>query len=467
MNVELNSKSSAVKGRLEQLMYEDRQEPQIVFVERFVHGGYGIGKLPGGKLVLVEGGYPSELVKITITQERNDVAFGKVVEILEPAKFRRVPRCKYFGTCGGCHLMDIDYNTQLALKKEVIQDQLKRIAKVETEVKDTIPSDLEYGYRSKMEFAFGFKDGKVLLGLKRRNSSEVVSINECPISPNSFNKALAVVPEIVETTKVKIYNPLRRTGTLKHLVLRFSHSHNQTMAIFVTKTETFREARDIRALLLRKVPQINSIIHAMNSSDTVVLRGPYKTLYGSGVLEVEMDYEKFQIPPTAFFQINHHITNKMIEHVVKGLQLEGNEVVLDLYAGIGTFTIRLAMLSKFVTAVESSHISVKAGRANANINSLRNVKFEEADVEEFLKSCDSFVDIVVLDPPRTGAGKTVCQKLLELKPRKIAYISCDPATLARDLAILKELYEIESVQPFDMFPQTYHVETVVLLKRGG
>ncbi|ODN31169.1 23S rRNA (uracil(1939)-C(5))-methyltransferase RlmD [Fervidobacterium thailandense] len=446
-------------------MYENGKEPQIVYVERYVHGGYGIGKLPGGKLVLVEGGYPSELVKVSITEERNDMAFGKVVEILEPAKFRRTPRCKYFGTCGGCQLMDVEYETQLVLKREIVQDQLRRIAKLETEVNETIPSDLEFGYRNKMEFSFGFRDGRVLLGLKRRNSIEIVDVDECPISPTSFNKALAVVPEIVETTKVKIYNPVRRTGTLKHLVMRYSHSHNQTMAIFVTKTETFREARDIRALLLRKVPQINSIIHVMNSSDTVVLRGPYKTLYGSGVLEVEMDYEKFQIPPTAFFQNNHHVTNKMIEHVVKSLELEGKETILDLYAGVGTFTMRLAMLSKFVTAVENAHIAVKAGRANANINNLRNVKFEEADVEEFLKSYDGSTDVVVLDPPRTGAGKAVCKRILELKPKKIAYISCDPATLARDLAILKEHYKIKSVQPFDMFPQTYHVETVVVLER--
>jgi len=244
-----------------------------------------------------------------------------------------------------------------------------------------------------------------------------------------------------------------------------SNINNQTMAIFVTKTESFDEAKFIRAELLRRVPLVNSIIHVMNSSDSVVLRGPYKTLYGSGVLEVEMDYEKFQIPPTAFFQNNYHIAAKMLEYVTKQLDLKGNEKVLDLYAGVGTFTMRLAMLSKYVIAVESSHIAVKAGRANANINNLRNVKYEETDVEEFIRSYNDKANVIVLDPPRGGAGKSVCEHIIRVKPEKIAYVSCDPSTLARDLAVLKEHYNILAVQPFDMFPQTYHVETVVLMER--
>lgn len=437
-----------------------------VYIERIGHGGYGLGKFPGGKLIFVEGAYPGELVEVNVLQEKSDVAFGKVKNILERAPYRRESKCKYFGICGGCHFMDIDYKQQLEFKTQIVKDQLKRIGKIDMQVNQTIPSDLEFGYRNKMEFAFAFKDGKVHLGLKARNSNEVISIDECPISPTSFNKALKVVPEIIEISKVKIYNPKRRAGTLKHLVMRYSHSNNQTMAIFVTKTESFNESRIIKNELLSKLPQVNSIIHVMNSSDEIVLRGPYKTLYGSGVLEIEMDYEKFQIPPTAFFQNNYHVASKMIEYVTKSLELTGNEKILDLYAGVGTFSMRLAMLSKHVTAVESSHISAKAGRANANINNLRNVKYEEADVLEFLKNYNSNADVIVLDPPRGGAGKQVCVEILRIQPKKIAYISCDPSTLARDLAILKEKYRILSVQPFDMFPQTYHVECCALLERA-
>lgn len=443
----------------------DKKTIHTVYIERMAYGGYGLGKLPGGKFIFIEGAYPGELVEVVVTDEKSDVAFGKVFKIVEKANYRRKSQCKYFGKCGGCQLMDITYEKQLEFKTQIVKDQFKRIGKIEVDVNPTIPSDLEYSYRNKMEFAFSFKDGKVHLGLKARNSNEVIDIDECPISPNSFNKILKVIPEIVEMSKVRIYNPKKRSGTLKHLVLRYSHSNNQTMAIFVTKTEAFSENKMIKSQILKSVPQINSIIHVMNSSDEIVLRGPYKTLYGSGVLEVEMDYEKFQIPPTAFFQNNYHIAAKMVEYVTKSLDLKGTENVLDLYAGVGTFTMRLAMLSKHVIAVESSHIAVKAGKANANINNLRNIKYEEVDTLEFLKKFESKVDVVVLDPPRGGAGKDVCQEIKRIAPKKIAYISCDPSTLARDIAVLKENYKIMSVQPFDMFPQTYHVETVVIMEQ--
>ncbi|MFN6991216.1 MAG: 23S rRNA (uracil(1939)-C(5))-methyltransferase RlmD [Fervidobacterium sp.] len=464
--VNVNDKWEAKRGYSDNKDSDnDNKTIHTVYIERMTYGGYGLGKLPGGKFIFIEGGYPGELVEAVVTNEKNDVAFGRVFQILEKADYRRKPQCKYFGKCGGCQLMDITYEKQLEFKTHIVKDQFKRIGKIEIDVNPTIPSDLEYSYRNKMEFAFSFKDGKVHLGLKARNSNEVIDIDECPISPNSFNKTLKVIPEIVETSKAKIYNPKKRSGTLKHLVLRYSHSDNQTMAIFVTKTETFNEAKIIKSMILKSVPQINSIIHVMNSSDEIVLRGPYKTLYGSGVLEVEMDYEKFQIPPTAFFQNNYHIAAKMVEYVTKSLDFKGTENVLDLYAGVGTFTMRLAMLSKHVTAVESSHIAVKAGRSNANINNLRNIKYEEVDTLEFLKKFESKVDVVVLDPPRGGAGKDVCQEIKRIAPKKIVYISCDPSTLARDISVLKENYRILSVQPFDMFPQTYHVETVVIMEK--
>ncbi|MGC8820837.1 MAG: 23S rRNA (uracil(1939)-C(5))-methyltransferase RlmD [Fervidobacterium sp.] len=439
------------------------QRIENVYIEKWAYGGYGLGKLPGGKLLLVEGAYPGELVNVRVTQEKTDVAFGKTEEILERASYRRAPKCKYFGICGGCHIMDVTYEKQLEFKRDIVLDQLRRIAKLDLDVNKTMESDLEFGYRNKMEYTFAYEDGKVHLGLKMRNSNKVVPINECPISPSSFVKSLQQVPEIVEMSKAKIYNQKKRTGTLKHLVMRYSHSNNQTMAIFVTKTERFEEAKFIRTELIKRIPQINSIIHVMNSSDDIVLRGPYKTLYGSGVIEIEMDYEKFQIPPTAFFQNNYNVASKMVDYVTKKLNLSGNEIVLDLYAGVGTFTMRLAMLSKHVIAVENSHISAKAGRANANINNLRNVKYDESDVGNFLRSFDQRADVVVLDPPRSGAGKEICNEILRISPSKIAYISCDPSTLARDLSVLKERYEIIEVQPFDMFPQTYHVETVVTM----
>ncbi len=441
-----------------------RGSGETVLIEKIVYGGYGLGKLPNGKTILVEGAYPGEVVKFEVTQEKNDLAFGTAVNVVEPSKERIKPRCRFFGICGGCHIMDVNYSYQLKLKKSIVEDALKRIAKLNTPVNDTIESDLEFGYRGKMEFTFSY-DGKTILGINMRRSNSVVSIDECPISPRIFSSLLKHVPGVVETHRVPIYNRFAQTGKLKHLVLRYSHSNDETMVIFVTKTQEFRELRDIKTALLRKIPQITSIIHVMNSSDKIVLRGPYKTAYGEGVLTVEFDYEKFQIPPTVFFQNNYFVAKKMVDYVTRNLELRGNELVLDLYAGVGTFSLRLAMLSRYVIAVESSHVAAKAARANTNINGIKNIKIEEADVLQFLKSYDGKPDVVILDPPRSGAGKQVVKEISRLGPEKIAYVSCEPSTMARDLSMLNEEYEILFVQPFDMFPQTYHIECVALMRK--
>lgn len=254
---------------------------------------------------------------------------------------------------------------------------------------------------------------------------------------------------------------------LKHVVIRYAFSTDQLMVIFVTKTESFPWGKSLVQAILKDIPKVHSIIHVMNSKDSVVLRGPYRTLYGEGVIVEEFDWEKFQIPPTAFFQSNYSVTSKLIDHVYRELDLQGNEVVLDLYAGIGTFSMRTSYSSARVIAVESSRVAVKAGKANANVNGRRNIEYIESDVLDFLKSYQGRADKVILDPPRSGAGLDVMKEILRLSPERVVYVSCEPSTLVRDVQFLQnEGYSVVRVKPFDMFPQTYHVETVVTLVKG-
>lgn len=438
---------------------------ELVYIEKLAFGGQGIGKLPGGKVVFVSGAYPGELVEVNIMSEKKDFNIGKVEKIIEKIPERRIPKCPYYRICGGCDFLDLEYEKQLQFKEEIIKDQLFRIAKVPEEFVGKIQeSKNEYEYRLKMEFAFDFQK-KTILGLKKRNSNKIVEIKNCLLAPKQFNKILEFVPEIVDMYKVPIYK--NKNGILKHLVLRYSPTENSVMSIFVTKTEKFLEAKNIANMLFKKVPFITSIVHVMNSSDKIVLRGPYKILKGEGVINYEFDWEKFQVPPTAFFQNNYFITGKMIEFLTKSLNLEGNETVLDLYSGLGTFSIRLAALTKYVVAIEGNHVSVKAGKANANINNIRNIKFIESDVEEFLISNEESFDVVIVDPPRSGLSREVISKIIEMRPRKIGYISCNPSTLARDLKTFLDsgIYELEIVKPFDMFPQTYHIESITILKQ--
>lgn len=433
-----------------------------VRIDKMVNGGYGLARLQNGKIVLVEGAYPGEEALIKTFREKKDFAFGKVVSLIKESEDRVKPPCRYFGRCGGCHWMDIRYEKQLLYKKEIVEDLFERM-KLDVEVEDVEPSDLVFHYRTKMEFHLQGKR----LGLKRRGSDFVIDIRSCEVAPEGTGEILEIVRKAVQVLNIPVYNRLTRKGVLKHVVIRYAFSTDQLMVIFVTKTESFPWGKSLVQAILKDIPKVHSIIHVMNSKDSVVLRGPYKTLYGEGVIVEEFDWEKFQIPPTAFFQSNYSVTSKLIDHVYRELDLQGNEVVLDLYAGIGTFSMRTSYSSARVIAVESSRVAVKAGKANANINSRRNIEYIESDVLDFLKSYQGRADKVILDPPRSGAGLDVMKEILRLSPERVVYVSCEPSTLVRDVQFLQnEGYSVVRVKPFDMFPQTYHVETVVTLVKG-
>ncbi|SHH21220.1 23S rRNA (uracil(1939)-C(5))-methyltransferase RlmD [Thermosipho atlanticus] len=440
---------------------------EMVYIEKLAYGGSGLGKLPGGKIIFVSGAYPGELVKVDIISDKRDYAIGRLEEVIESIPERRHPVCPYFRKCGGCNFLDLRYSKQLQFKEEIVKEQLSRIARISVDkVTQIQKSNDEYEYRLKMEFAFDY-NMKTTLGFKMKNSRKIIDIKKCYIAPKYFNKIVELTPEIIDLHKVPIYK--NRKGVLKHLVLRYSPTEKNVMVIFVTKTEKFSNGRQIANQLVKNIPNVSSVVHVMNSNDKIVLRGPYKILRGEGVLSYEFDWEKFQVPPTAFFQNNYHITGKMIEFLTKSLNLNGSETILELYSGLGTFSIRLAALSKHTTAVESNRVAIKAGKANANINNVRNLRFIEADVKEYLNSHEERYDVVVVDPPRSGLEKEVIDKILEISPEKIGYVSCNPATLARDLKKFLDSgkYKIEIIKPFDMFPQTYHIETITILRKRG
>ena len=441
-------------------MGEDRK---IVEIEKIVSGGYGLARMESGKVLLVEGAYPGEKVLVRVTRDKKDFAFAKAVEVIKAHPKRKAPPCRYFGVCGGCHFMDMDYEEQLRLKKEMVMDSLKR-ASIDVEVEDVERSGQGLQYRSKVELTAVMHKGKVELGFKKRYSHDVVPVKGCKLASDKANKIIDFLPKLLEAFDVWVYDFRRKKGMLKHVVIRHAFSTDQVMVIFVTKTESFPQGKALAKKLASKFGWVTSIVHVMNSKDSVVLRGPYRTLYGEGVITEEYDWETYQIPPTAFFQSNYYVSKKLLDFVYSSLQLTGKERVLDLYSGIGFFSMRIALSAKKVVGVESSRISYKASLANANINQRKNAKFVNMEVEDFLKESEEKFDAVVLDPPRGGMDRQALMKLASLRPRRIVYVSCNPPTLARDLKALKEAgYTIERVKSFDMFPQTFHVETVAVL----
>ncbi len=436
----------------------------FVKIESVANRGFGVGRLESGKVVFVEGAYPGEEVKVRITKEKKDYAFAEVVEIVKASRERRSPVCPYFRECGGCQWMDASYTEQLRMKREIVKNMFERMVGF-SDVSEVVASPQEFNYRTKVEFTVGFDGEGPYLGYKKMRTHSITRVESCYIAPDKVNRIVKFFPELLTALEVDVYDFKRRRGVLKHVVFRYAFSTDQIMVIFVTKTESFYQAKALSKLLYKRFPWIHSIIHVMNSKDSIVLRGPYRTLYGEGVISEEFDWEIYQIPPTAFFQSNYHVAKILSQRVFEILDLTGKEKVLDLYCGVGFFSLRLATASKKVIGVESNRVAVKAAMANANINDRTNVKFYNRDVAEYLKNHKGKYDVVVVDPPRSGMDKSVVARLIEMKPKKIVYLSCEPSTLARDVKMLIDGgYEITLVEPYDMFPQTFHIETLVLLK---
>ncbi len=438
---------------------------KIVSVEKMINGGYALARQSDGKVLLVEGAYPGEEVVIRITRDKRDFAFAKAIQVLKPSPHRRRPPCKYFGVCGGCQWLDLSYDEQLRLKEEVLRDVFER-ADIKVDVEKIEASESEFGYRTKVEFTVSQDEDGVFLGFKKRYSHQIVRVRECKLLPEKGVKILKILPRLIEALEIDVYDFRIRRGVLKHIVIRHAFSTDQTMVIFVTKTESFSQGRVLSRKLLSRFGWITSVIHVMNSKDSVVLRGPYRTLYGEGVITEEYDWETYQIPPTAFFQSNYYVSRRLLDHVFKLLDLKGNERVVDLYSGVGFFSIRVSSAAKRVVGVESNRVSFKAAQANANVNFRKNVVFVNEDVSRYLNSIDEKFDAAIIDPPRGGVEKEALKGLIKIFPRKIVYVSCQPATLVRDVRRLVDAgYRVVSVKPFDMFPQTFHVETVALLER--
>jgi len=449
---------------------QDKKIIEDFIVEKMVYGGYGFGFSSEGKPVFVEGAYTGEIVDIEITQEKKSLMYAKPIERKLTASFRNAPVCKVYDKCGGCDWLDADYEKQLEFKKDMIIEQFERIAKMDIRDKteNVVASPEKYQMRNKIEYEIALENDKVVIGLKEKHSRNIVPTFGCKVIPSEFEKIRKHVEDLLNAWEEKnVYDRKKRRGNLKHLVIRKAFHDGNLMVIFVTHKEYFNNGKKISHELRKKFPQITSVIHVMNSSDKIALRGPYKTIYGAGVLYETVEWAKYHIPPISFFQVNTSILKPLLNTVKDLLSPEKNQKLLDLYGGSGLFSVYLAPLFSKVKTVEFSHASARIVAKNASVNEVTNLKSIESDVELFLREETGKYDAIIVDPPKSGLNDKVISHLMKLSPDKLLYISCDPSTLARDTAkITEEGYEIKKIVPFDMFPHTYHVETVVLMEKA-
>ncbi|MGQ9701061.1 MAG: 23S rRNA (uracil(1939)-C(5))-methyltransferase RlmD [bacterium] len=427
-------------------------------IEKMNLGAQGIGYIEG-KVCFVDFAIPGEKIKAEIITKKNDYNVAKCIEIIQPSPYRVEPRCPVFLVCGGCQLQHVDYQFQVQLKKEILIDTLRRIGKIEWNDIEVI-TDQPWHYRNRAQLRIQNKTD-IKIGYFKKNTHEVVNQNICYINEIEINQALTIIRKRIEGSKIKVYSEIDHSGNLRHIILRRGTNTGQLYIIFVTKDRQIPYA--LYENLIDVIPGVVGISQNINAQKTNRIIGDKNiTLAGTHFYEETIDNKLFRISPTSFFQVNTGIFEKIIEKIKS--QITGS-IIVDLYAGVGVIGISLAPICERVIAIEENPFAVNDGIVNAQINNIENIEFLQGRVEKLINNLTTG-DTLILDPPRKGVAKAVFEILSRIKIKKIIYLSCNPATLARDaVLILNSGYTIKKTYLFDMFPQTYHIETLMIFEK--
>lgn len=428
-----------------------------------------------------------EKIKFKVLKVTKNIAFCKLLEVLTPAEQRVRPRCRVYGKCGGCQLQHLRYKDQLKLKSTTVKDCLKKIANVDFEVMPCVKSDLEYEYRNKLQLPVRCDNGEVKIGFFAQNSHRIVEVSECPIQNSWCSDIISAVKQFVIDNNVSCYNEFTGDGLLRHVVVRkvdFS-----LIITLVINGKTLPNADKLIEILSKKFKKFSLFVNENLENSNVILGEKFTLLFGEDSYQTEEFGIKYKVNVQSFMQVNNYVKSKLYSSVIDCISADENTVVIDAYSGAGLMTAMLSKNAKKAYGIEIIKEAVDAGNDLAKENGLENkVKNICAPCEEELPKLISRLkaendDIsVVLDPPRKGCDKKVIDAILSAKPDKVVYVSCSPQTLARDLGLLtgtlyydgnelkkstevNPIYKIEKVQPYDMFPQTKHVETLVCLVR--
>lgn len=426
--------------------------------------GEGIGRHQGCA-VFVAGALPGETVKVRLVECHKNYARAELLEIIIPSPHRVNPPCHLFEKCGGCQLMHLKYSEQLEAKAQRVLDSLQRIGKLASiDVLPCIASPSHLKYRNKIQLPVKQTPSGLSLGLYAHASHHLIEVDQCLIHCHMGDEIYREIRSILEQSKITAYQADSNKGLLRHLLIKSAVHTHQALVLFVT-------SKDVKSLLIPIVDKIMSrckevkgVIQNVNSqTSNVILGDRFEVLAGSDFIEEKLGHLTFKISAASFFQVNPEQALQLYKKAIDLAEVEGHETLLDAYCGVGTLALFFSSLVKNVIGVECVEDAINNAKQNALINDINNVKFICNDTEKYLFNCPS-VDIILLNPPRKGCALGVLKQIKRIQPKKIIYISCDPSTLARDLALFVEYgYHIKAVQPFDMFPQTAHVETVVSL----
>ena len=442
-------------------------------MQKFVKGtcvdlsSEGKGVVKNNKdIIFVDGLFPNEEADIEILYHRAGVEFGKVVKLHKLSKDRIQPRCKICTSCGGCQYQQLAYSAQLKYKTKRVKESLSRIAKVDTKVLPCLGMDDPYNYRNKIQVPYNKdRNGKVKFGFYKENTHIIMPIKECAIEDKRAASILWDIKLLLEDMNIPVYNEDNGKGILRYVLIRTSHHYEELMVVLVTTQLNFPGQRNFINELVSRHPEITTIVENVNSRHTnVILGNQEKVLYGPGHIKDGILGLSFEISAASFFQVNPIQVEKLYASALNLIDFNKKEVVLDAYSGVGTIGLIAARNAKKVISVEINKSAHKNAIENAKRNTIDNIEFHCADAGEFIAKYDGDIDVLIMDPPRSGSDETFLSTVMNKRIKKIVYVSCNPETLARDIQYLSSMYEVNYVQPVDMFPMTAHVETVVCLQ---
>ena len=430
--------------------------------------GKGVIKTVYG-VIFVDALLLGEEAEIEVTYQRKGVAYGKITKLLTKSPDRIAPLCPISTACGGCVFQNASYEYELRYKKHKVEEALKRIGHIENVVvNDVIGMEDPHHYRNKIQVPFGKDHKHVIYGFYKANTHKIIPVKMCDIENVAAGPILKTIAELMEKYHIDPYNEDYRTGIIRHVLIRTSMSTNEIMVVLVSNVDTFPGRNNFIKELVNKCPNISTVIQNTNKRDTNVILGEKeKTLYGKGFITDEILGLKFNISSQSFFQVNPIQVQKLYKIALDSANIGKNDTVLDAYAGVCTIGLLASKYAKQVTSVEVVTSAVINGKNNAKMNGINNINIIEADCTEYINNNLPKFDVVIMDPPRKGSTPEFLNAVLKIKPKRIVYISCEPSTLARDLEILQKDYNIDTVQPVDMFPRSFHVETICALSFKG
>ena len=455
-------------------------------IESTAFKGKGVGKIDG-QTVFISGVAPGDKVEGRIIKKKKKYLEAKRLQIIEPSPLRIEPKCGHADVCGGCTWQHLSYRHQLEIKEQHVRDHIERIAGLDPDlVEPILGCENEFYYRNKMEYSFGTKrwltdaeinadefvdDSGFSAGLHAPGRfDKILNLKECHLQPEFSYQILDFVRNFCNQNGIPAFDTFKRDGFMRHLVIRNSHYTDDLMVNLVTFKDDPEIIGKLADQLLTEFPIITTVVNNVNDQPNPTAVGRYENvIFGPGYIVDRIGKHAFKIHANAFFQTNTKQAEKLYSVAKEFAQINANSLLFDLYCGVGTLSLFLADKARKVLGIELVDVAVKNARYNADENGVTNTEFVLGDMKDTFN--DDFLskhglpDCIITDPPRSGMHPDVVTMFTKLDVPRIVYVSCNPSTMARDLNILKEFYDIERIQPVDMFPQTYHIEAVAKLNR--